>query len=979
MNRASIVFAIPWRRMQRSVAVAATFALVMPPPHEAAAQFLSRPALPWRQLETAHFTFTFPAPLEAWTRDVASRIESIDSAVTRVVGYTPARRVQIVVDDPFNVSNGYALPFLDMPVITFWATPPTPRDDIGNYRAWGEMLATHEFAHVAHLARPSRSAGWRLLSQLSPVKLGPIPANAPRWVQEGYATYVEGRVTGSGRPNNAWRASILRQWALEGHLPTYGEMSGWGDFNGGDFAYLAGSAFFDWLAAREGGDSSLVHVWRRMTAKQRRSFDEAFAGVFGDAPQTLYGRFTVDVTARALEVRRLRSTPEHSGALVQHLSWATGDPAVSPDGSRAALVLRTKGIPSRVVVWRTSEPPDTNAARRATELLKRDPQDVPARHVYPPPRMAVATLWAKNGHSFEDPRFLPDGRRVLLWRNVPRGDGSVRPDIYLWDIQRGRVERITRGESVREPDPSPDGRRAAAVRCESGRCDLVRVDLSSGAVTTILQAAITSSFYRPRWSADGRSIAVSVQEGTRWRIAVVDTATRDLRFVDPPDDGGTRYDVAWLAADALVCVSERGGIANLERIDLVNGTVRTLTNVTGAAVAPEPDSTAHAIWFLSLHSRGYDVRRLVEMAADPHLPAPSVVADSTLAPALPPPPRPVIALGTGPVGPTRRYAAGSPSLFWVPTGAADASGVSAGVALTSTDLIGRLSVVAKGTLATEGAWRGGAFEAVWRGWRPAVEAFGFWARQLPSRAEGRAPIGDSLDATLDGGGIALRYTIVGDGWSQMLRLGGDVGRLAPLATSSSTSRNVIFAHTRTRVSTTGEGGQFASAALTLEGTLGELASDRFARGLATATLASGYATGTAIQASARYGRASSGTPFFDQFALGGTASPLVDEDVLSQRLEEPALPTGAAAGTEVVGFRIALPAPITPYVSATRVGSPGLRSEWFRALGAEVSVATEPIPVLRAPGGRLLLGVARARDDTGFWKIQAYAGVIVRP
>ena len=54
-------------------------------------------------------------------------------------------------------------------------------------------------------------------------------------------------------------------------------------------AYLAGSAYLEWLAAKR-GDSSLVHLWRRMTARRKRSFDEAFIGVYGDSPKEQIGR-----------------------------------------------------------------------------------------------------------------------------------------------------------------------------------------------------------------------------------------------------------------------------------------------------------------------------------------------------------------------------------------------------------------------------------------------------------------------------------------------------------------------------------------------------------------------------------------------------------------------------------------------------------------------------------------------------------------
>src|SRR5204862_4483742 len=89
------------------------------------------------------------------------------------------------------------------------------------------------------------------------------------------------------------------------------------------------------------------------------------------------------------------------GELVQHLSWGTGDPAISPDGQRVALNLRFRDRPGRLVVWKTSpEPEDTADIRKRLEQQKRDPQDVPDRQFYPRPRRALKTLEASNGRSY---------------------------------------------------------------------------------------------------------------------------------------------------------------------------------------------------------------------------------------------------------------------------------------------------------------------------------------------------------------------------------------------------------------------------------------------------------------------------------------------------------------------------------------------------------------------------------------------------
>ena len=225
------------------------------PTTNAGAQLTVRSWLRWRTIETEHFSFHYPAELEAWTRDAASRIEFVDSAVKAVVGFAPSGKTHVVVDDPYEISNGSAWPYLKKPVMNLWASPPDPREDIGEYSRWTEMLSTHEFAHIAHLTRPSRNTFTRRLWAALPVNLGPVAIRSPRWAIEGYATYVEGRVTKSGRPNGTWRPAFLRQWALEGKLPTYDQLDASSAYEGGAFAYHAGSAFLEWLVAKLGSDT----------------------------------------------------------------------------------------------------------------------------------------------------------------------------------------------------------------------------------------------------------------------------------------------------------------------------------------------------------------------------------------------------------------------------------------------------------------------------------------------------------------------------------------------------------------------------------------------------------------------------------------------------------------------------------------------------------------------------------------------------
>ena len=413
----------------------------------------------------------------------------------------------------------------------------------------------------------------------------------------------------------------------------------------GEFAYLAGSAYLEWLARRE-GDSSVVALWRRMTAKTDRSFTGAFAGVYGGSPAELYGRFTVDLTADAVEIaRQLRRQQLTEGTLVQRLRRTTGDPAIAPDGRYVAL---TDSQGERAECGRGVEDRRRAGHRRRARAReaqrRRDPEDVPDRSFYPPARRVVASLVANDGFAYESPRWFADNKRLLLTRNVPSRDGTFRPDLFIWNAEDGSLARMTRRAALRDADPSLNGNWAAAVRCEHGWCDLVRVDLVTKAVRVLRAGSVTRNYYRPRVSHRTGEIVVSEQLGDRWRIARVSPTTGALRYADP-DDGVNRYDATFdVDGVSIVTTSERGGFINIERLAPTAANRVQLTRVTGAAVAADvaPDG---AIWFLNLQSSGFDLRRVRPDSARIDTPLPTVVLGDTISGVMPPP-HPAVARDT---------------------------------------------------------------------------------------------------------------------------------------------------------------------------------------------------------------------------------------------------------------------------------------------------------------------------------------------
>jgi hypothetical protein len=942
-------------------------------PAGAAAQGLPRPWLEWWTLETEHFTVHYPTELREWTRDLAARFEAVHARVEPAVGYAPGERITVVAEDPFNQANGSAWPFLDRPAIYVWPTPPDPRSAIGHSRDFAELLAVHEFAHVAHLTRPSRNPRQRLLWRFAPVKLGPIARRAPRWLVEGYATLIEGELTGSGRPFGVYRPTVLREWALEGKLPSYAELDGSRAFLGGSLAYLAGSAYLQWLVEQR-GDSSLVHLWRRMTARQDRSFGEAFAGVFGDSPADLYDRFTVDVTTRAVAAgQALARAGLVVGDTVQLLPWYTGDPAVSPDGELLAIALRFRDEPPKLVIWSTTEEPDTAAERARRRLLERDPDDVPAIRSRPPPKRALATLEAVNGRGYDSPRFLPDGERVLVTRVVPVGDGAERSDLFVWNRQTGEVRRVTHGAALRDPDPSPDGSTAVATRCLYGRCDLVLVDFESGTVTTLVEGGIGRAFYRPRWSPDGRRIVAAVQEDGAWRLVLVDPRSGALHSVGPAD-GASRYDAAWLSDGRIVATSERGGVPNLELLappDAGSTTAVPLTRVTGAAVAPAPNPTDGSVFFLSLTPDGLDLHRV-------HPDSVALGSVVSLSPRWWPaaPIRAAAAADTLPretLDADRAYGLGPRGLSVLPGFATSAEGTSGTAVLATADPIGRLTGLLRGEYGTDGTWRGAAASAAYRGFRPTFGADLFWLGQRPSEQRGDLAIAPLLDAEYRGADVYAEYERAYPRGSQRARAGGSLAQL-DLDLGESGGRRLGYARYDGDIAFR-RGERSLIANLGLLGSLGATAGEGWRRGVATAGVGIGWG-GFGVRGDAVYGAVGADAPAWERLAVGGVRPTLLDPHLLSQRVPMAGIPTGTVAGDEIRIGRVTLEGSgWRPYFWAAR----GDGDDWYRVVGLDRAFDVPALGFAGLPGIRLSAGVAYPLDEPFRHDFGVHLGIGYRP
>ena len=586
---------------------------------------------PWRTVETEHFRLHYPIEAEAWALESAAQLEDIRARVAVEIGYAPDHVVDIVVMDPNTQSNGFALPWINGPRMGVYATPPNADSILGNYRSWEEDLIVHEDAHVVHMTIPSRNP-WVHLFVDRAIGAGPVTMKSGRWVFEGYATVVEGRLTGLGRPNSDGRALWLRQMAREGRMPSYWELDGSQAWRGGSYAYIVGSAYLEWLELQQ-GEGALRDLWTALSAHKQRDFNESFMAVFGEAPDVLYSRFVAELARDALLIEAAR--PVQEGTIWQDLWGSTGAPTLSKDGEKLAAVVRPEIGPARLVVWSTgeNEEPLAEWQEAVDAALEKDPEDItPVQpEVFPrePEHERV-----RPDRAASEPRWTPDDQLLFAaWFTAP--DGRRVPDLVLWNPEGGE-RRVTRGGSLHSPDPHPDGARAIAVRQAWSASQLVWVDLEGGEWTAITEPDVNAVLDQPRISPDGSTLAY-LRNVDGWALVLRDLASGAEREVALPE-GGQVAQPAWAPdSSGLYASVGVGGFIEAWFLPATEGAgpARQLTSSRGGVAAPEPTPGGDALYYLSMDVEGRDLHRVSITEPAPET-APFVVSPPVLRPPRPP-------------------------------------------------------------------------------------------------------------------------------------------------------------------------------------------------------------------------------------------------------------------------------------------------------------------------------------------------------
>jgi Tol biopolymer transport system component len=552
---------------------------------------VNHPELAWKTIQTEHFEVHFHNGTERTARVVAKIAEDIYDPVTSLYEYEPDTKIHFIIRDHDDFSNGAAYYYDNK--VEIWASP---MDFIfrGTHN-WLRNVVTHEFSHMISLGaarklprsipaiyfqylgyEPEKNP-YVLYGFPNEIISYPIAATVmPMWLAEGIAQFQM-----PGLNYDHWdthRDMILRTSALEGELLDYDEMGVFGHTSlRNEKVYNQGYSLTQFIVDRYGMES-LREIANALKSPFRFTVNGALKKAINLSEKELHREwkkhleemyaFRTDAIAQNLV----------TGELLHGDGGASIYPRWSPDGKKIAFISN-KGERS---IYKTSLYIHDVEANK-TKLIK--------------PGVQKAVAWS------------PDGNQLVYSRlSKATKYFSHFSDIYIYDMNSKKEERITNNLRAISPDWSADGSKIVFVTTHDGTQNLASMRLSEKQLVTLTTFENGEQVYSPRWSPDGRKILFSYSEKKDRKIVTIDADGSDMKVI-MQGKGDARDPVYSDDGERIFFAYDGTGIFNIYSMDADGGNMAQLTNVLGGAFMPSVNSEGDVL-YCQFKSQKYNISML---------------------------------------------------------------------------------------------------------------------------------------------------------------------------------------------------------------------------------------------------------------------------------------------------------------------------------------------------------------------------------
>jgi len=206
--------------------------------------------------------------------------------------------------------------------------------------------------------------------------------------------------------------------------------------------------------------------------------------------------------------------------------------------------------------------------------------------------------------------WSPDGKKLVYSKRVaPNKYGSHVNDIYLYDLETEKEKRLTHDLRAAEPRWSPDGQSILVVLNDDGTHNLALLDAEGQLVRALTDNADGTQYYRPRWSSSGEDILVCTYRGGSRDIGIMKADGTGFRLLIRGLED--ERDPCWVAEGQTVCFAcDRSGIFNLYAYNMDAGGLVQVTNVVGGAFNPSISPDGETMAYSGFCEDGYQIHLL---------------------------------------------------------------------------------------------------------------------------------------------------------------------------------------------------------------------------------------------------------------------------------------------------------------------------------------------------------------------------------
>jgi len=536
----------------------------------------------WFTLQSEHFYVHYHEGLEEIARETLSLAEQVHKRLSKRLNWNPTSRAHVVLTDEYDFSNGFAIPIPNN-FTTLFITPPDDLMSLEDHAGWIETVFTHEYTHILHLDKADE------IPEKARNVVGRHPLAfpnlfQPRWLIEGYATYIEtDKKRGIGRGQSSLYAAMMRAEILGGFKPLRQVNQPLASWPSGTAAYLYGVYYHLFLEETFGKERIEMMIQHNSNNVAPFAINRAAESTFGRDLDQLWDDFEIYLNKKfqpQMEAIRKRGVVE--GQRLTRDGYFTGPLKTLPNGE--AYYISYNG-------------------ERETSLMKIDKNKNIERltDVHLGARLDVHP---KSG--------------VLLSQLEICGAGQMYTDLYRLDLEGDDLERLTECGRYRNAVWSPDGKEIITVKYAKGITELHLLD-EWGKLKQVLWTG-------KRWEVVGgldwspiknELIAAVWREQGGWNLENFNLENRKWKYV-LQDSAIVGYPQYSHDGRYVLFTSEHGGVYNIRRMDTRSEKYETLTNVLTGALSPAQSANGD-LFYVGYTSEGLDVFHLTSNEIKPAL------------------------------------------------------------------------------------------------------------------------------------------------------------------------------------------------------------------------------------------------------------------------------------------------------------------------------------------------------------------------